>query len=226
MKLVSLLHRAMETPEAILVCAGPAGGAGAYRYPLAEEYLGVGAKAMMEGLADDGLLVRRPPDFGAGESGPVHYVLTEPLKRVVTKVVERQRYIIESVAAFGFKTVAPSTLTGHSGARHEFFLSASAGLGFLKTLVLIDVLYDDEIGVDEVHALYTKALDVGAYGVVFAALPKISAEACRTAEGYGMACVEAADLVEAAAPIVDRFSALLETPQERALAVFGGLGGQ
>lgn len=71
MKLVNFPHRAMETPEAVLVCAGPAG------------------------------------DAGAGENGPAYYAATEQLKRSVEKVVERQRYIIDSVAGFGFKTVAP-----------------------------------------------------------------------------------------------------------------------
>jgi hypothetical protein len=154
-----------------------------------------------------------------------NYRITEKLKDEINKAVDQQKYIEEKITAFGFKAKSPAVLKGRSGITHQFFLVAAAGFGFVKTRIPIEILSDHEIGTEPVFGLYAKSVDVGAYGVLFAAIPKLSDDAKKVAESYGMVYVEADNLAMAAERLVGKFGELVETPEEQTLEIFGGLGG-
>lgn len=162
----------------------------------------------------------------AVEKRLVNCKLTTRLKDEINKAVDQQRFIEEKIHALGFKTQAPAVMSGRSGVKHEFFLTATSGFGFVQTKVVVDVLSDHEIGTEQILSLYARAVDVGAYGLLLAAIPGLSEDARKVAESYGIVYVEAEDLASASERLAGKFAELVETPEERALQVFGGLGGR
>lgn len=162
----------------------------------------------------------------AVEKRMINYHLTPRLKDEINKAVDQQRYIEEKINALGFKTESPALVPGRSGVNHEFFLTATTGFGFVQTVVVVDVLSDHEISTEQVLSLYAKAVDIGAYGLLLAAIPRLSEDAQKVAESYGIICVEAEDLTSAAERLVDKFGELVQAPEERAMQIFGGLGGR
>lgn len=323
-KLVKFVMRVMELPDKTIKFERQAGTAQGYRYPLAEEYLGVDAQDQLENLADDALLEREfvAKEFGCpkcrsvnlslrlhcpncdstqverqdivehiscGFQGPqskfvdnlcpkcqqplgqvgvdyvsqgtqhvcrscdqifqapiqklnctrdnisfsitdapevnlYNYRLMPRLEEEINRAVNQQQYIQEKVAALGFKTQSPATMAGRSGVKQSFYLVATSGIGFMKTNIVVDIINNGTT--EEVFSLYAKAIDVGAYGVLFAAIPSLSEDAKKVADSYGMTYVEAEDLSTTADRLVRKFAELIETPEEKMLEVFGGLGKQ
>lgn len=159
----------------------------------------------------------------APEINLFNYNLMPRLEEEINKAIDQQKYIAEKVRALGFKVESPAILTGRSGVRQEFHLSAVSGLGFAKTRIVIEFVGNGTV--DDVFGLYAKAVDVGAYGVLFAAMPGLSNDAKKVSDSYGMTYVEATDFSSAAERLVKKFAELVETPEERVLEIFGGLGG-
>lgn len=153
------------------------------------------------------------------------YKLARPLEDEINKALYQKKYIAEKLHGLGFKTLSPAIERGKSGIQQQFYMVAVAGMGFMKTKVVIEILGGDiEVSSNDVFVLYAKAVDVGAYGVILAAIPGLSADAKGVAETYGIAHVEAQDLQTAAVGIVNKISELVEAPEERVLQVVGGLG--
>ncbi|MDP1809612.1 MAG: hypothetical protein Q8L35_08775 [Actinomycetota bacterium] len=160
----------------------------------------------------------------APEVSLYNYGLMPRLEEEINRAVNQQQYIQEKVEALGFKTRSPATMTGRSGVKQTFFLVATSGVGFMKTNIVMDIINTGST--EEVFSLYAKAIDVGAYGVLFAAIPSLSDDAKKVADSYGMTYVEAEDMSTTADRLVKKFAELVETPEERMLEVFGGLGKQ
>lgn len=151
-----------------------------------------------------------------------NYRLMPRLEEEINRAVNQQQYIQEKVEALGFKTQSPAVLTGRSGVKQQFFLIATSGVGFMKTNIVVDIISNGTT--EEVFSLYAKAIDVSAFGVLFAAIPSLSEDAKKVADSYGMTYVEAEDLSSCAERLVKKFAELVETPEERMLEIFGGLG--
>lgn len=152
------------------------------------------------------------------------YEITKRLKEEITKAINQQQYIGDRLKELGFKIQSPAMVKGRSGINHDFFMVATTGAGFLKTTILIEILGDGEITKDDVFNLYARATDVSAFGVLFGAIPRMTDEAKAVADSYKMAYIEAEDLASAAEKMVRQFAQLIETPEERMLEIFGGLG--
>ncbi len=158
----------------------------------------------------------------APEVNLYNYKLMPRLEEEINRAVNQQQYIQEKIEALGFKTKSPATLTGRSGVKQQFFMVATSGIGFMKTNIVMDMI--NAGSTEEVFSLYAKAIDVSAFGVLFAAIPKLSEDAKKVAVSYGMTFVEADDLSQSAERLVKKFAELIETPEERMLEIFGGLG--
>ena len=160
----------------------------------------------------------------APEISLYNYRLMPRLEEEINRAVNQTQYIQEKVEALGFKTQSPASLTGRSGVKQQFFLVATSGVGFMKTNIVVDIISSGST--EEVFSLYAKAIDVSAYGVLFAAIPSLSDDAKKVADSYGMTYIEAEDLSTTAERLVKKFAELVETPEERMLEIFGGLGKQ
>ncbi len=145
------------------------------------------------------------------------YTVTNKLEEETNKILYQQKYIGDKLKEMGFKVESPGILTGKSGIKHDFFMVATAGIGLLKTKVVIELLANKEINENEVFSTYTKAADVGANGILIAAIPRLSAQAKKVAQTYGIAATEALDFPTASEQIVAKFKELMTSPAEEAL---------
>lgn len=152
------------------------------------------------------------------------YKVTRRLQEAIIKAVDQQRYISDKLTELGFKTDSPATLKGRSGITHDFFMTATTGAGFLKNTIIIELFGDTEVSKNDIFNIYAKAIDVGAYGALIAAIPKMNDEAKAVADSYKIAYVEAEDLPTASEKLVIKFAELIETPEERVLEIIGALG--
>lgn len=153
------------------------------------------------------------------------YKITLKLEEEIVKAVDHQQYISKKIQDLGFKTESPATLKGRSSVSHEFFLIATTGMGFVKTKILVELLGNGEISKNDIFNLYAKAIDVGVYGVLLGAIPKMSDEAKAVAKSYKISFVEGEDLPEISEKVVRKFAELIETPEEKMLELFGNIGG-
>jgi hypothetical protein len=151
------------------------------------------------------------------------YKVTRALEEEVNRALNQRRYIAQKLETLGFKTVCPAIEKGKSGVQQQFYMIAMSGMGFLKVKVVIEILGGDtEISPNDLFSLYARATDVGAYGLLVAAIPGFSQDAKGVAETYGIAYVEAQDLQTAADGIVSKIGELVEAPEEKMMQVLAG----
>ncbi len=148
------------------------------------------------------------------------YKVTKLLEDEINKSIDQQKYMTDKLKELGFTIHSPGVLTGKSGVKHDFFMVASSGGGFMKVNIIIELLGDTEIGKDEVLSLYAKATDAQAQGVLLGAIPVLTDEARAIAESYQIAFVEAKELPSASEKMVRKFAELVETPEERITELF------
>lgn len=152
------------------------------------------------------------------------YIITPRLEEEINKALYQRKYIANKLSELGFRAESPALIKGRSGLQQTFYMVASSGAGFVKTSIIIEMLGAEvEVSTNEIFALYARAIDVGAYGIVLAAIPRLSDDAKKAAESYGIDYVESPDLPAAAEKIITKFGELVEAPEERMLQVFGGL---
>jgi predicted RNA-binding Zn-ribbon protein involved in translation (DUF1610 family) len=149
------------------------------------------------------------------------YKVTTKLEEELQKALFQKDYISKKLTELGFAPTFPGTVKGKSGIVHEFFMTATAHIGFVKTKIVIDIMGNGRVSEEDILKLYARAVDSGAYGVLVVAVPSISPGARRVADTYGIAITEAPDFQAVGEALVKRFAELVETPEERMFKMFG-----
>lgn len=152
------------------------------------------------------------------------YLITKQLEEEIVKAIDQQRYIGNKLKELGFKTESPAALKGRSGVEHDFFMVATMGTGFLRIRILLELIGNGEVTKNDIFNFYAKAVDVGAYGALIGVVPRMTDEAKAISKSYKIAFVEGDDLSKISEKMIYKFAELIETPEERMLEVFGGLG--
>jgi len=141
------------------------------------------------------------------------YRITPRLEEELDVALAQRSYLIENLTKMGFNIENPENIYGRSGVKHYFYMVASRGTGILKLRIVIEILSAyKEVPVDEVFSLYAKALDIGAYGLIIAAIPKFSEDSKKMMDYYNIAYVEVPSLDSAAEKIIKKLKELMETP--------------
>lgn len=142
------------------------------------------------------------------------YRITPKLEEELDAALYQRNYLIEKLVEMGFEIEPEENLYGRSGLKHDFYLVAGKGTGILRTRIIIELLSAaEEVSAGEVFALYAKALDIGAHGMVLAAIPKFSEEAKKVMEPYDIAYVEAPSLHESAETIIRKLKEIITSPK-------------
>ena len=141
------------------------------------------------------------------------YKITPRLEEELDVALAQRSYLIENLTNMGFEIENPENIYGRSGVKHYFYMVASKGTGVLKLRIVIEILSaSKEVPVDEVFSLYAKALDIGAYGLIIAAIPRFSEEAKKMMDYYDIAYVEVPSLDTSAEKIIKKLKELMELP--------------
>jgi len=144
------------------------------------------------------------------------YRITPKLEEELDVALAQRNYLIEKLREMGFEIEPPEGIYGKSGLRHDFYMVASKGSGMLRIKIVIEILTaPEEVPASEVFSLYAKALDIGAYGMIVAAIPKFSEEAKKMMDYYDIAYVEVPDLEFSAEAIIRKLKEVIEVPQRR-----------
>jgi len=141
------------------------------------------------------------------------YRITARLEEELEAALYQKSYLSKRLEEMGFGIEPEENLYGRSGLKLGFYVVAYQGKGSLKTRIAIDLLSAaEEVTTDEVFALYAKALDLGAFGLVLVAIPRFSEESRRLMEFYGVAYVEVQTLQGSAEAIIEKLREIIETP--------------
>jgi len=142
------------------------------------------------------------------------YKITPKLEEELDVAIAQKNLLVERLIDMGFEVEPPENLYGRSGLKHDFYLVAAKGTGMLRLRIIIEVLSAaEEVPAEEVFAIYGKAIDLGAYGLIIAAIPRFSKEAKKVMEYYDIAYVEVPTLEESAEAIIKKLKEVMSLPR-------------
>ncbi len=128
------------------------------------------------------------------------------LKRKVGDLI-RLKLVAEEM---GFEAHIKMSLQGATGILHSFDLVAIKVVDSEEKFIAIDLVLADEVDERHVAAVFTKAYDTKPFKSIIIGVPKVSSEAKRLVEFYGITLIEAPNIDEAEEKLKSKLKAVLE----------------
>jgi len=142
----------------------------------------------------------------------IYYVsdkVKEELERKAGDLIRLKR-LAESL---GFEAHIKMSLPGATGILHSFDIVAIKVVNSEEKLIAIDLIVAKEVDERHVAAIFTKAYDVRPYKAIMIGIPKVSVEAKKLIEFYGITLIEASSIEDAEVKLKSKLEGILEELQ-------------
>jgi Zn finger protein HypA/HybF involved in hydrogenase expression len=115
-----------------------------------------------------------------------------------TKEVESALLVVspikDTLVKLGMSVESPATLTGFSGAKHQFMVAIKEAISPDSKPIIIDIAASEQkVDVNQVLSFFAKACDIDSVAKLLVGVPGFNDDAKKVASSYGIVALEAGD---------------------------------